>query len=188
MTNAGGAKCWGANGVGQLGNGDTVDHSQPTDVNGLSSGVIQIATGSSHACALMTGGGLKCWGHNSYGQLGNGLMVNSSLPVDAVNAPAGIVGLHVGGHYTCVVTTDGSVKCWGYNADGQLGNGTMVNSATPVDVVGLSAALVQFAAGSRHSCALLTGNNVQCWGWNDDGALGNGSNQPSLSPVDVVGF
>ena len=104
------------------------------DVTGLTSGVKAIATGWRHSCALMTAGGMTCWGNNHDGQLGDGTGVDRKTPVDVVAVPSGIVAIAAGGQHTCALAK-GTVLCWGENEDGQLGDGTykstLSNKAEP---------------------------------------------------------
>jgi alpha-tubulin suppressor-like RCC1 family protein len=87
LNGIGNARCWGANGSGQLGDGTTTDSSVPVDVSGLSSGGAVIAAGGFHGCAVIPGGGIECWGNNFYGQLGNGTSNGSSVPVSVIDFP-----------------------------------------------------------------------------------------------------
>ena len=193
---SGGAMCWGSNYYGQLGDGTTVDKNTPVDVSGLSSDVQAIEVGSNHTCALLTSGGMMCWGSNHYGQLGNGISgwdEDETTPVDVVGLSSGVQAIAAGVYHTCALLTSGGVKCWGNNEYGQLGDGTYDNSPTPVDVVGLSSGVQAIAAGGEygaigHTCAVLLSGGMKCWGANELGQLGNGTTDDSSTPVDVVGL
>ncbi len=91
-----------------------------------------------------------------------------------------------GGPHTCAVLSTGHIDCWGYNGDGQLGNGTISSSDTPVEVLGVSNA-TEVTAGHDHTCGLLSTGHIDCWGYNGDGQLGNGTASSSATPVEVLG-
>ena len=133
-TMAGGVQCWGANGDGQLGNGRTVNRSVAVPVTGLENGVAAVAAGGRHNCALTNAGGLSCWGYNQYGQLGDGTTTNSSIPIAVSGATSGVAAVATGSHHACALGTDGSVRCWGLNANGQLGSGSTTISSIPLAV------------------------------------------------------
>ncbi len=184
-------KCWGSNSSGQLGNGlSGVGSLVPVVVTGLS-GVIQTAAGGDHSCALVLSGIVKCWGSNSFGQLGNGATlpgVDSLVPV-VVTGLSGVIQIAAGKNRSCGLVTGGTVKCWGYNFYGGLGNGlsgALTDSSVPVVVTGLSG-VTQIVAGGDHSCGLVAGGTVKCWGSNSFGQLGNGATLPGVdSSVPVV--
>jgi hypothetical protein len=139
LTSAGGVTCLGWNAYGQLGDGTTIERHTPVDVSGLQSGVAALAAGDFHTCALTSAGGVKCWGRNEYGQLGDGTTTDRNIPVAVSGLASGVVALAAGEAHTCAVTNDGGVQCWGDNSSGQLGDGTTTVRITPVAVVGFGA-------------------------------------------------
>jgi alpha-tubulin suppressor-like RCC1 family protein len=183
LTTKGAVKCWGSNTYGQLGDNTTTDSATPVAVYGLGKGIKAIAAGNFFACALTTKGAVKCWGANTYGQLGNGTTTSSAKPVGVTGLGKGVKALAGGGYHACAVTTKGAPKCWGYNGEGELGDNTKVNSSVPVAVYSLSKGVKAMAAGSYTTCALTTKNQVKCWGYNGDGELGDGTTTSSLKPV-----
>lgn len=188
IVGGGGIKCWGRNPFRQLGDGTTIDHATPVDATVLTSPATAVATGTNHTCAITPAGGVKCWGANRYGQLGNGNTVDSAEPVDVVGLNSGVVAITAAHRHTCVVTTSGAMKCWGGNEHGQLGNGSTTGSSLPVDVSGLSSGVLAIASGWFNTCAVTTAGAAKCWGDNSFGQLGDGSVSRATAPVDVSGL
>jgi alpha-tubulin suppressor-like RCC1 family protein len=182
LTAAGGVKCWGANTDGQLGNGTTTGQKSPVDVIGLSTGVVAIAAGRYHTCAVTTARTAKCWGDNLYGQLGIGTDTGTRLsPVD-VSGLSNVVGIAAGDNHTCAVTGTGGVWCWGRRSSGQIGDGTCWTGTgdepkprTTAGQVGFGLPAANWVtAGSDHTCALTSSGSAYCWGSNVDGQVGDG--------------
>jgi alpha-tubulin suppressor-like RCC1 family protein len=184
-------RCWGYNAYGQLGDGTTISKSTPTAVPGLTE-VAALTTGWKHSCALKTDGTMRCWGANSSGQLGDNTTVDKLTPTPVV-VPAlfigttpltGVATLTSGDSHTCALKTDGTVRCWGYNGSGQLGDGTTVSKSIPTTVPGL-VGVSAISGGVDHSCAMQTDSTVRCWGYNGGGQLGDGTTVNKSSPVAV---
>ncbi len=159
-------------------------------------GVGQIEAGDEHTCAVVTGGQVRCWGYNFFRELGNGNTVASGFPT-AVLTPSGagnltgVTQVSAGANHSCARLSSGQARCWGYNGDGQLGVGDTAAQTLPVVVkgpggTGRLTGVAQVAAGTKHSCARVTGGQVRCWGLNADGQLGIDSLAPSTTPVVVL--
>lgn len=211
LTVGGSVQCWGFNEYGQLGDGSTADSSTPVSVcldqacTAVLDGVEDLTVRRNHGCAVVAGG-LKCWGENDYGQLGDGTQTDRSYPVGVVGLSSGVVASGAGDEHTCALVDmvppddDYEIKCWGNNVRGQLGDGTNAQSNTPVDVCDtgaeapcssaesniLTGVAVIGGGGNGHTCALMDDSSVKCWGTNGNGELGDG-NYPtnSSTPVDV---
>lgn len=186
LLTTGGVKCWGFNSYGQIGDGTTADKNTPTYVSGLESGVAQIVAAGNHTCALLTAGGVKCWGRNYSGQLGDGTNIDKNTPTSVSGLDSGVAQLEGGTFHTCALLTTGGVMCWGDNYNGQLGDGTWVSKNLPTAVSALTSGVTQVVAGQVHTCALLTTGDVKCWGYNGDGEIGDGTTLKKNSPTAVT--
>jgi alpha-tubulin suppressor-like RCC1 family protein len=133
---------------------------------------VSLAVGSKHVCVLTTSGGVRCWGDNQYGQLGDGTQIGRSAPVDVIGLQSGVAAITTSGNHTCALTSAGAVKCWGKNGSGQLGDASTENRLAPVDVVGLGSGVTGISAGSGHTCAVTGAGAVKCWGFNFSGQVG----------------
>ncbi len=186
-------KCWGNATYGQLGAAlpSAAQSTKPVGIVGLTD-VARVAIGIYHICVATLSGEVKCLGMNTGGQLGYG---STNGGTDWSKGPRTALGLSdvtdltAGGVHTCALTSAGTVWCWGQGDQGQLGQGTLANSATPLQVPNLTG-VTQIAApaGGSHTCALLSDGTVQCWGYNFSGQLGDGSKTNRPSPVVVSGL
>ena len=182
LLNTGEVRCWGYNGNGQLGDGTRSTRRTPVPVFGITTAT-QISAGWDQTCAVLAGGGLKCWGGNDRGEIGDGTTVDRLKPVDVTGLTSGVAAVSAGLDHTCALLNTGSVRCWGNNKTGELGNGTTTNSLTPVGVSGLTN-VDSISAGANHTCAIVNGG-AKCWGANESGELGIGGHQLRKVPVNV---
>ena len=179
--------CWGSNTFGQLGTLGIPRSSIPLPISGSLGNVTAISAGANQSCAVSSDGAIRCWGQNSYGQLGNGSLANSFAPVRVSGLSAPAVTVALGPSHACALLRNGSVDCWGDNTYGQLGsvvNGSS-QSATAVSVSGLGNSAIAVAVGDYHTCAVLADGSARCWGTNRYGQLGNGSASDSAAPNSV---
>ncbi len=189
LLSSGGVRCWGGNGSGQLGYGNTtpIGDSRTAVAAGLVSlsGLAQkVVAGNLHTCALLKTGQVQCWGSAQFGQLGLGnknAVGDDELPsqVGVVKLEERAVALEAGGFHTCALLESRRMKCWGDGSSGQLGYGALANigdDETPSEVgyVGIPEDVAAMAAGVSHTCAVLASGEVRCWGANSAGQLGLG--------------
>lgn len=170
-------RCWGANQFAQQGDPElatlrNTTRPRPAAVDGLEA-VVRIAAGSFHTCSLHTNGTVRCWGHNAWGQLGDGGTEDRATPVQVVELDT-VVGVTAGEGHTCALLQDRTTACWGRNLHGQLGDGTSVDKLRPVPVVELDE-IIQVAAGREHTCVRDSIGHVHCWGANFERQLGTDS-------------
>ena len=177
---AGTIRCWGDNFDGKL--GTTGSPPLSVAVTGIDNAVL-VTAGENHTCALLSDQTVKCWGSHAFGQLGTGTNIpNSATPV-VVAGLSGVDDLAAGGLHTCAVLSDHTVKCWGSNANVELGDGTTNDANAPVTS---NATGVRVKSGGFHTCVLGEDGLLSCWGSNDFGQLGAGSNEAmSTSALEV---
>ena len=149
---------------------------------------VRIDAGARHTCLVTETGGVRCWGANSEGQLGDGTLSDRSAPVGVVGLDGGVAAVSAGGFHACALTTAGAVSCWGSNEYGQLGDGSLIDNPAPVAVVGMDHGVVSVQAGWSSTCALTDAGAVLCWGQNPFGALGNGAEPDTPTPTQVTGL
>ena len=186
--------CWGGNALGQLGDNWSCGYTTcpvPVQVLGLTSGVRALTAGIGHTCALMNQGGVKCWGWNGNGQLGDGSEINRPVPTDVSGLAGGVEEIAAGGYHTCARISAGGIKCWGKNRRDQLGDGSGQDQRTPVNVAHLTVPVVAIAGGYNHTCAITNTGGAKCWGRNLNGELGVGQHNCPIQcpfPLDVDGL
>lgn len=195
LTQSNGVYCWGRGDSGQLGSGGNSNFSSPNLVTGLSSGVLAIAVGGVHTCVLTTTSKVKCWGANSYGELGVGDAIAKLTPVEVPNL-SNVTAITAGMSHTCALIANGEAKCWGFNDYGQIGDGTQTQNAgrlTPVSVRSAASpngavltGITAISAGESHTCAIHNGV-TKCWGYNAEGQVGdNSAGNYRLVPTPVL--
>ncbi|HYO59407.1 RTX toxin [Archangium sp.] len=203
LLNTGNVRCWGYNGHGQLGIngtqniGDDEAAWSGRDVQvGTGITVKDIVAGGNHTCVITDQNKVRCWGYNGYGQLGYNntrWIGDDEYPYVAgdVNLGGTPVQLSAGANHTCALLDTGNMRCWGYNASGQLGYGTGTNLSVPGGDVNTGGKVLQMSTGSDHTCALLSSGTIKCWGYNGYGQLGynggGGLSAPSITPMDLSG-
>jgi alpha-tubulin suppressor-like RCC1 family protein len=145
----------------------------------------KISSGYGHTCMLNDDGQILCWGHNAFGQLGSDDYGDwkTSLVADLPGRPTAVTA---GAYHTCALIESGEVYCWGQNDYGQLGDGTNEDRSSPVRVRSLPSAVVQLDAGSTHTCAMIADGSSFCWGQNNCGQLGDGTQTDRSEAVQVL--
>lgn len=184
LTGSGEVQCWGANDIGQLGDGTTTTSPVALRVQGLPGPALSVTAGRSHTCALV-GGDVYCWGSNDAGELGTGTTTDSSQPQRVRGLPGSAVAVSAGTGFTCALTDRGRARCWGDNGDGQLGDGGTTASPLPLEVRVPDVRFDAITTGDTHACA-ISGGSAYCWGANDGGQLGIGTRKRTPDPHRVI--
>ena len=185
----GSISCWGDNEFGQLGDGTRTPHSTPSKVSmPLGRKAVDISAGSYHTCTILDDGTVRCWGDNEFGQLGDGTTIERLTGVSVNLGPGRTAeSISAGSSHTCAILDDRTVKCWGGNSNGQLGDGSTRNRKSPVSAtLGDSGEAISISAGAYHTCAIMVGRTVMCWGDNWHGQIGNGGQEDSLTATEVA--
>jgi len=191
----GSVSCWGFNGYGGLGDGTDINRNTPTQTSTLGTGrtAVAVSSGFWHTCAILDDGTVSCWGRNLYGGLGDGTTTvgisnhDRTTPTQTLSLGTGrtAVAISTGGYHTCAILDDGSVSCWGWNNNGELGDGTYTDRNTPTQTssLGTGRTAVAISSGALHTCVILDDASVSCWGSNSDGELGDGTNIDRSTPT-----
>jgi alpha-tubulin suppressor-like RCC1 family protein len=194
LTESGRVMAWGVDGWGQLGDGRSaegasINATEPIEVKALIEPVVAVAAGYEHSLALTTSGRVMAWGWNGNGALGDDTFTSRSEPVEVKGLGERVVAIAAGGYHSLALTQGGKVMTWGWNGNGQLGDGTTsYGSSQPVEVKGLGEQVVAIAGGAYHSLALTKGGKVMAWGGNQKGQLGDGTNTDRYEAVEVTGL
>jgi len=185
--------CWGQGGEGALGRGELIDALMPQEIPGFS--FTKVVAGHWHTCALDTEGAAWCWGWNVFGQLGNGAMrdgINLGPLLEKATEPERVVGDHVfvdiagAQNHNCALTADGEAYCWGNNISQQSSAASELTELSVPTPVPTDLRFVEVGTGWHHSCGRTATGEVWCWGDNRFGELGNGTMEPSATPVLVA--
>ncbi len=189
--------CWGNNNYGQIGNGTKVASWTPQRVEGILEPVAKVRVGTRHTCAVTESNSLYCFGNNYYWALGiDNDCYNSDddciflTPQLITSVGNNVEDVALGSSHTCVLNTEGEVRCFGDNEYGTLGNGTIgyeTSTAEPSPVHNMPERVTALTAGVNHTCAALESGGVKCWGDNSSGQLGRGhsSNFDSNSDISI---
>ncbi|NCU42106.1 MAG: hypothetical protein EOM19_05325, partial [Candidatus Moranbacteria bacterium] len=192
--------CWGSNSSGRLGDNTTTQRLAPVQVvgvggSGFLENILQISAKRWQTCALKIDSTVFCWGSNSNGKLGDNTTTDKYTPVQVLGVGGvgfleGISQINLRNH-ACALKIDSTVFCWGSNSYGALGDNTMINRSTPVQVFGVEGTgfmegVVDVSVGSSYSCSLTANNTVLCWGYNLSGQLGDNTSTHRRLPAEVL--
>ena len=181
---------WGYNYSGQLGLGYYAalnkGNSSPIQISGGGTNWKQVSGGVYHTAAIKTDGTLWTWGHNTWGQLGQGTTANTNVPAETISGGSDWNIISCGFH-TAAIKTDGTLWLWGRNDTGQLGINSIANTSTPVQVTGGGTNWKQVSGGVYHTAAIKTDGTLWLWGLNSFGQLGINSTANTSTPVQVIG-
>lgn len=182
---AGKLYCWGSDSNGQVGDGAGVSNqSLPIQIDAGFS-YLEVAVGNSYACGIRTTGDVTCWGENSAGQLGDNTTTARYSPT-VIDGGTTYSKIATYMSTTCGITTSGDLKCWGAQEYGQVGNNQSTGFQTTPVVISGGTLYVDLAMGWDHGCAVRASGEVDCWGRNDAGQIGDGTPNNALTPTPVL--
>ncbi|MCL2825217.1 MAG: RCC1 repeat-containing protein, partial [Polyangiaceae bacterium] len=192
LTNTGNVLCWGSNYWGSIGDGTSDNRLVPTPVVGLELPAVAISAGRASVCAITSNQSVLCWGGFPRHSSDANAIDERHAPRTVPGLETGVVAVSSGNGHTCAITDYGSLKCWGTNRSGQLGDGTHINREFPTQVLGLESDVIAVSAGSGYTCAIRTPGTTLCWGSNAEnpagrgvGCLGDGTRANRLIPTPV---
>jgi len=178
--------CWGNNSNGQIGDNTTTAKHVPTQENTASTNWLSISAYSSNTCGLKTDGTLWCWGYNHYGQLGDNTITDKHIPTQEITVSNNWKSVSAGYRHTGGVKTDGTLWCWGYNLNGQLGDNTTLDRHSPTIIDTQEVLWKSISVGTYYTCGISDIENLYCWGYNGYGQLGDNSINESKFPVQEI--
>ena len=178
---------WGYNFDGQLGTNNTTKRSSPGQTVSGGTDWKLVSCGVDHTVAIKTDGSLWGWGTNFNGQLGDNTITNRSSPVQTISTGTNWRSVSAGDRHTAAIKTDGALWSWGQNINGSLGDGTVVDKSSPVQIVGGGTNWRSVAGGQYHTAAIKTDGTLWTWGFNANGQLGDNTVTKKSSPAQTVG-
>ena len=160
----------------------SADRNEVRTGSGLESSQSSISVGERFSCVTTSSGGVKCWGLNDYGQLGNGTTTNSTTPTSVSTLTSGVTAISAGQEFTCAVVSE-AAKCWGLNSSGQIGDGTTTTRLTPTQSTSLTSGIAAITTGGFHTCVITSGGGLKCWGTTSWSTLPTNNGLP----IDIAG-
>lgn len=178
--------CWGDGSSNKLGYGNNAARNSPGEAIPDFGNITQVSVGSFHVCALNTMGRVHCWGEGLFGRLGYGNVLGRSSPGDAIPGLENVTHVSAESAHSCSLMANGSVHCWGDGTEGRLGYGNTSDRNSPGEPIPGLENVRQIETGAEHTCALLSGGSVHCWGQGEDSQLGYGNTSDRLSPGEAI--
>ena len=176
--------CWGINTTGQLGIGDTTDRNTPAQV-GVATNWRTVSAGNSFTCGIKTDNTLWCWGSNANGRTGLNTSTGNTLTPTQVGSGTTWAKVFVGATHSCATKSDGTLWCWGSNANGRTGQNTSTGNLLVPTQVGVGTTWASGSSSNTNTCAVKTDATLWCWGWNFYGQIGVGDTSDRLVPTQV---
>ena len=177
---------WGSNTSGKLGDNTGTNRSSPVQTVTFATNWKQVCCGANHVAEIKTDGTLWCWGTNANGALGDNTVTVRSSPIQTITRGNTWKQVSAGRNFTAAVKTDGTLWLWGVNVNGQIGDNSATTKSSPVQTVTFATNWKQVSCGYQHTAAVKTDGTLWCWGWNNNGQLGDNTSTDRSSPVQTV--